>query len=640
MGKIKKMLKNISVINKTKRIVDLTNRGYFKGNKIANVFKYLNKFTIINGENYKGYSKIEYTRSESDYFFYSIDEYVISNFSNAIYENFSLDYSLILNNSLLELQDKYKENHATTLMVNECKRIVNCIEKDNIKRMFETMLDNKCNGFQDALQRILFVNQIMWQTGHRLNGLGRLDVILEKYYKNDILNGNITLEFVETLLKDFFLVLHGHYKFKSNVQLGDTGQIIILGGLQSDGAYFCNDLTKIILEVLTSINVPDPKILMRVSSKMPQELLELSMKCIAKGTGGPLLSNDDIVIPEMISFGYDEYDAYNYSTSACWEVLPLGNSTDQNNLANLNFIKVLNNVITKDSANYDTLKSNYKEAIKDELQLIINNTSQIKYSEDPILALFINENKNSNLVKAKYNNLGFLSVGISNAVNALLNIKKYVYEEKGYSLEELIHKEDEEQFNIILKNENIKFGEDQKAVIELTNEIMRFCADCIKKYNSSNERKIKLGYSSPAYLTEAKNIAKSLDGRKDGEPFNVHISCSKPLAYTELINFSSQLDYSQPIINGNVVDFSVTPDLINNNIEKFVSLINTGIKKGFYQMQINVVSSQRLIEAKNNPQLFPNLIVRVWGYSSYFNDLSEEYKDLLIERAKNYEIAN
>ena len=65
------------------------------------------------------------------------------------------------------------------------------------------------------------------------------------------------------------------------------------------------------------------------------------------------------------------------------------------------------------------------------------------------------------------------------------------------------------------------------------------------------------------------------------------------------------------------------------------------IKVGFFEMQMNVISSEKLLEARKNPEKFPNLIVRVWGFSAYFNDLPESYKDLLIERAlknegKNY----
>ena len=77
----------------------------------------------------------------------------------------------------------------------------------------------------------------------------------------------------------------------------------------------------------------------------------------------------------------------------------------------------------------------------------------------------------------------------------------------------------------------------------------------------------------------------------------------------------------------------INPSFISNNFDKMVDFILLSISLGFYQMQMNVIDSETLINAKKNPELYQNLIVRVWGFSAYFNDLPENYKDLLIERA-------
>ena len=104
-------------------------------------------------------------------------------------------------------------------------------------------------------------------------------------------------------------------------------------------------------------------------------------------------------------------------------------------------------------------------------------------------------------------------------------------------------------------------------------------------------------------------------------------------------NFSGILDYSGIKSNGNVVDFFVAPAMFKTDYEKFIRFIKSSIKVGFFEMQINVVDSKTLIEAKKFPEKFPNLIVRVWGFSSYFNDLPENYKNLLIQRALESEIS-
>ena len=123
--------------------------------------------------------------------------------------------------------------------------------------------------------------------------------------------------------------------------LGDTGQIIILGGTDKEGSYKCNALTYRFIEASMELRLPDPKVLLRCSTKMPGDLLELALDCMSTGIGAPFLSNDDVVIPALLSFGYLPDDACKYATSACWEPLIIGNSCDQNNVKSINFARPL-----------------------------------------------------------------------------------------------------------------------------------------------------------------------------------------------------------------------------------------------------------------------------------------------------------
>ena len=77
----------------------------------------------------------------------------------------------------------------------------------------------------------------------------------------------------------------------------------------------------------------------------------------------------------------------------------------------------------------------------------------------------------------------------------------------------------------------------------------------------------------------------------------------------------------------------VNPVFMEQNLRKFQEMILRGIEMGFFQLQMNVISSSVLIEAKQNPENFQNLIVRVWGFSAYFVELPENYQDVLIQRA-------
>lgn len=107
--------------------------------------------------------------------------------------------------------------------------------------------------------------------------------------------------------------------------------------------------------------------------------------------------------------------------------------------------------------------------------------------------------------------------------------------------------------------------------------------------------------------------------------------------YTDLVEFASSLNYDGVASNGNVVDFFVQRKLICDNTDKFLAFIKASISLGFFQMQMNIVSSEQLKEAKAHPERFPDLIVRVWGFSAYFIELPEEYQDMLIQRALDSE---
>ena len=174
---------------------------------------------------------------------------------------------------------------------------------------------------------------------------------------------------------------------------------------------------------------------------------------------------------------------------------------------------------------------------------------------------------------------------------------------------------------------------DDEKILSIVEEIVSFLEDCLKDYSNKFEGKIKFGLSGSSYIDAAEDISASFDGRKAGEPFSTNISFDANKDFTEILRFASKIDYGGAKINGNAVDLMLTPDFINDHFEEFTDFMISSIKNGFFQMQINVVSSKDLIEAKEDPESHKGLIVRVCGFSAYFNDLPEEYQDFLINRA-------
>lgn len=591
-------------------------------------------------------------------FYYSIDYYKTVELKKRILDNYSIDYQRVIDDSLYHIkkQTQIEKNdflNEEACLIRALEQYVERLKNSDIAGKYtaaiyaiESLFDRSAITFFEGLQRILFINQFLWQTKHKHNGLGRLDLILNSLYQKDIENGRLSRNEAKEMLKDFFSILHKNCGYKSTMLVGDTGQIIILGGKNITGEYLCNELTYLFIEVAEELKLPEPKILLRCSEKMPDELLKKALRCIATGIGAPLLSNDDVVIPRLIEFGYELEDSYNYVTAACWEPLIPSESCDQNNIDSINwavpFVKVLDNLDGKENLIFEAVVDQYILQMKQYIKEKLDNLSVLEFENDPLLSLFSREalKKKKDLVQggAKYCNLGLTSVGMGTVINSLLNIKKLVYLEKKYTLDEINRFRRE---NFIGRDDLVKelkgilpcFGQDDAEVISLTNYILKEVSFTIEEYKTKYGGKFKIGLSSPNYLTEAPMVSATLDGRKEGSAFSVHISSQNSTALTELISFASQLDYGSCRINGNVVDAFIQPTLLRENIDKYVILLKGAIQGGVYQIQLNVCDSATLLAAKRNPQDYSTLVVRVWGFSAYFKDLPEEYQDLLIQRA-------
>lgn len=594
-------------------------------------------------------------------FVYFIDtSYVMDITKGRGFENLTPAYDKILHAGLRQL--KYRDEEVTNDFCKSYNTVLEqmCVLADRIiaelkqcdfpterqRDWFERLKELPAEGFEEAVQRMLFVNQIFWQTDHRLVGLGAWDSFLDEYYRRDVLNGRTDRKATLEILKDVYRLLHENYEYKSSVILGDTGQIFVLGKSDIQGNYICNDLTYLFIEAMKEVQQTEPKCLLRVNRNTPRDLMELSVESIATGIGAPLLANDDVIIPGLEDFGIERTDVCEYTTSACWEPLIGGKSSGNNNMTALNYLKALDNLLKRERLeNIDTfekLMDVYLVYLKRNIRAVKRVLEFPLFQYDPLLSVFMDDcfEKKTDVSQggARYHHVGITSVAMGNLVNALLNIREYVYERKIYTLNDIKeilaqNFEGNEDLRKELKAKASKFGTDDEDMIALVNRITSFVSNEIEDYRSYLGGRMKIGLSGMAYMDAARNFGASFDGRKAGEPFIVHISNEDNGGFTEIVNFASQMEYNAGRFNGNVIDFMMSPDFIHNNWDKYIDFLMLCIKKGFFEMQMNVVSSRQLIEAKKNPEAFPNLIVRVWGFSAYFKDLPEDYKEVLVQRA-------
>ena len=591
--------------------------------------------------------------SSSDTFFYELDENSIMLHPNTVIDNMPVDYSLIVDSSISSLREKSMEyDNAVSkqniefldILTDYIDRLCPKLANRRAAEAIQSFKTRPAQNLYEALQRILFYHQIIAQTGHTLNGLGRLDLYLDRFEAD---------ENTENLIKEFLKTLHRFYNFNSNDLLGDTGQIIILGGANEDGSYFHNCHTELILSSIAELRLPDPKALLRCSASMPSELLALAAECISSGTGSPLISNDDAVIRCLIDLGYATRFAHNYGVSACWEPLSIGNSLEQNNMDCIEYAAVMNEIILTP----DFLKCSEKQDLYDlyiaylhyHIDLVLDNIDSVSFESDPVLTLLtwgcLDTGKDISLGGALYNNYGLLSVGLSSAVNSLLNIEKYVFQDKLFTLQDIASAiESDYASNPAMEKlfsiNSCGFGTDAEEAERLTAAILEETKLHLEEYKNRFGGSAKFGLSSPTYVRSGSHCGATADGRKSGAPLSTHISKGGDNCLTALPRFASKLEYNGTMCNGNVVDIMLPPSLVNGeNRESFISYIRSCLELGVYQLQFNVVSLAELLDAKEHPELHKDLIVRVWGFSAYFNDLPEEYQDALIRRARETESA-
>jgi formate C-acetyltransferase len=606
----------------------------------------------------------DFTQIQTLPYFYPLNEKTLRMipFGYVNLASLTLDYSKVLKHDLTQLRKELINNKddfsrsiiltvdAINILREKAITFYGKQESDRSKIIcgyLENIMSEEPQSFDEALQKILFFNALLWYNRQRLIGLGRLDLVLYPYYKKSLQKGEITIEQAKEQLQNFILTLADNMRYKSGSLIGDTGQVIFISGMDGERKYVENELSFMFLDIITSLNIPDPKIILRANKYTSKELWFKSIDCIAKGNGSPLIANEEKIMGLMQSFGYEADDCINWGTSACWEPLIIGKSFDQNNCAeNISLLQPLVDMINQYDKidTYDEFEKEYIKNLQAFVQSITIKYQTILFDPSPLHSIWMEgciEHLNDiSTGGAKYNHHGFLAVGLPNVVNALLNIEEYIYNKKMITLSECrgILKNNYSKrgdIQILFQNNPSKFGDSSARVLGLTNRIMQTVSDVVAQ-TTINGQKAKIGFSSPSYINASKFLQASPDGRKYGEPLGVHISpVSRNIGIAEIIRFASQLDYSGNKVNGNVVDFIVTESFIRNK-DKLMEILKSAIRQGVYEMQLNVLNADKLITAKADPTLYPNLVVRVWGFSAYFNDLPEVYKDHLIRRAQMY----
>jgi len=241
---------------------------------------------------------------------------------------------------------------------------------------------------------------------------------------------------------------------------------------------------------------------------------------------------------------------------------------------------------------------------------------------------------------ALYNFSGIQCVAPADVGDSLYAIEKAVFQEKKISLEELIsllqRDIDDPKWLAYLRGLE-KFGNDIEAVDIWTVYVVDEFIHLVSEFTNTRGGQYTVGlYSVTTHNYFGKITGALPHGRRSGERFAsgiAPVNGKDRRGPTALVNSMNRLDFTK-VANGINFNMKFDHHALRGKVgkEALKNILKTYFRKGGMQVQVNVLDPKILLEARDNPDLYPNLLVRVSGYSAYFNDLSPKIKDEIIER--------
>ncbi|MBE6411529.1 MAG: pyruvate formate-lyase [Opitutales bacterium] len=519
--------------------------------------------------------------------------------------------------------------------------------EQDIAQVLRAIRGGKATSFREALQLLRIMHFSIWIAGNYHNTLGRLDQYLYPFYSADIDNGKISKEEAFDLLEEFFLACNKDSDLYIGMQQGDNGQSVVLGGRSLSGEYMFNEISEMALQASYELALIDPKINIRVDSKTPLEIFEKGSELTKIGLGFPQYSNDDIVIPSLIEKGYAPEDAHEYVVAACWEFIIPKYALDIPNIDALS----LSDCITATLPDLPTCATfeDYYALVEKEIQMranaMLERHKNIYIKPAPLMSLMSDcavERKRDISYGMKYNNYGIHGTGVATATDSLSAIKKYCFDEKIVSTQEMVNAveanfEGYENLQKMLRTQAPKMGTDDDYADSLATRLLDSFGNAFKDFKNERGGCYRAGTGTAMYYVfHGKGYPATPDGRNKDEVIPANYSPSLflenkgPMAVVK--------SFAKPnlknVANGGPLTLEFDSSVFRNeeSVRKLAMLVRTFIVLGGHQLQLNTVNRAKLLDAKANPENYRSLIVRVWGWSGYFVELDECYQDHVIAR--------
>lgn len=573
-----------------------------------------------------------------------------------------------------ELADKEKDS----------KRKAELLE---ISRICAKVPYEPATSFYEAVQSVWFIQLILQieSNGHSLS-YGRFDQYMYPYYIKDIQEKVINKDEALELLTCLWIKTLTINKVRSQAHtLSSAGspmyQNVTIGGQTPDKKDAVNELSFVVLQSVAQTRLTQPNLTVRYHKNINKAFFDDCIEVMKLGFGMPALNNDEIIIPSFINWGVKEEDAYNYSAIGCVETAVPGKWGYRcTGMSYINFPRVLlcamNDGVDlttgkrftkgygyfKDMKSYEELLSAWDKTVREmtRYSVIVENAID-KASERDVPDILcsaltddcIGRGKTIKEGGAVYDFISGLQVGIANMADSLAAIKKLVFEEKKITPIQLwnailddFQSDENKKIQAMLIDEVPKYGNDIDYVDNLVVEAYDSYLDEIKKYPNTRYHRGPIGgiryggtSSISANVGQGMGTMATPDGRNAYEPLAEGCSPAHNAdknGPTAVFKSVAKLP-TEKITGGVLLNQKMTPQMLSTeeNKQKLEMLIRAFFNRLHgYHVQYNIVSRETLIDAQKYPEKHKDLIVRVAGYSAFFNVLSKKTQDDIIGRTE------
>lgn len=534
-------------------------------------------------------------------------------------------------------------------------------------------------NFWEAIQMYWFVHLgvITELNGWDAFNPGHFDQHLNPFYTNDLKANTLTRENAKELLSCFWIKVNNQpAPPKVGITASESGTFndftnINIGGLKPDGSDGVNDVSYLMLEVIEDLHILQPGNSVHIASVTPNRFLHAAIKVIRQGHGYPSVFNPDVYIQEMLRSGKSLQDAREGGCSGCIEVGAFGKEayllTGYLNVPKILEITLFNGINpvtgkqvgikTGNPKNFKTYDDLYNAFYKQlsyiiDLKIKLNNyidRMYAKYAPATFLSVIIDDciKKGKDYYNGgpRYNTTYIQCTGLGTTTDTLSALKKHVFEDKNVNMSQMMlavsnNFEGQEILRQKIVNNTPFFGNDDDYADSIALKVYNDLFDLIdNRPNGKDGGKYHLNMLSTTCHNYFGNIMGAMpNGRlacksiSDGTSPSHGCDINGPSA---VIRSLGKLDQIKS--GGTLLNLRFLPSLLkrDEDIAKLGNLIRSYFSLGGHHIQFNVVDTATLIAARDNPEEYKDLLVRMAGYSDYFNDMNDNLKQEVIERTEN-----